>query len=73
MSFKKVFLPFLLVPFIMEILMDVAEMGIGDVGVDLGRGDVGVAEKRLNATEIGAVLEKIGRKAVSERVRSHLF
>ncbi len=30
-------------------------MLVGDVGVDLGGGDVGVAEHRLDGAEVGAV------------------
>ena len=37
--------------------MDFAEMRVGDVSVDLGGADVGVAEHGLDATKIGAVHE----------------
>ena len=45
--------------------MNFAEVGVGDVGVDLGGGDVGVAEHGLDATEVGAVHEKVGGERVT--------
>ncbi len=36
-----------------------------DVGVDLGGGDVGVAEEGLNGTEVGSVLDHVGGTAVA--------
>ena len=35
--------------------MDIAELFVRNVGIDLGGGDVGVAEKGLNGTDVGAV------------------
>ena len=49
--------------------MDVAKVFLIDVGVDLGRRDVGVAEQLLNNTEIGPVAEEVGRKGVAQEVR----
>ena len=40
----------------------------GDVGVDLGRNEVGVAEKFLDAAEVGAGVEHMGGVAVAEFV-----
>lgn len=45
--------------------MNFAEVGVGDVGVDLGGGDVGVAEHGLDAAEVGAVHEEVGGEGVS--------
>ena len=42
-------------PFAMKIFMDIAELLIRHMGVDLGGGDVGVAEKSLDGTEVGAI------------------
>lgn len=42
---------------------------IGDMSVDLCRGDGRVSEHRLDAADICAVREEIGREGVSERVR----
>lgn len=39
----------------METVVDFFEMGVGDVGINLGGADVGVAEHRLYGAEIGAV------------------
>ena len=46
----------------MKLFVHLAELFVGDVGVDLGRGDVGVSEHHLDTTNIGAVGEEIGRK-----------
>ena len=35
--------------------MNIAELFVGDMGINLGGGDVGVAEKGLNGTDVGAV------------------
>ena len=45
--------------------MDFAEVGVGDVGVDLGGGNVGVSEHGLNAAEVGTVHEEVGGERVS--------
>ena len=52
----------------MELLVNVTEMLIGDVGVYLRGSDVGVAEECLHGTEVGAVVEEVSRKAVAEFV-----
>src|SRR5262245_60964672 len=39
-----------------------------DVRVDLGRGDVGMAEERLDDPEIGTAGEEMRREGVAERV-----
>src|SRR5690349_8391981 len=41
-----------------------------DVGVDLGGGGRGVAEDLLDATQVGAALEKVGRRTVADAVRA---
>ena len=41
----------------------------GDVGVDLGGAEAGVAEEGLDAAEVGAVVEEVGGEAVAEFVR----
>ena len=48
--------------------MDFFEMLVGDVSVDLGGGDVGVTEQRLDGTEIGAVHKQIGGETMTESV-----
>ena len=42
---------------------------IGYVGVELGRGEVGVAEHLLDGAEVGAALEQMGGERVAEQVR----
>ena len=44
-------------------------MRVGDVGVYLGGGDVGVAEHLLNGADICPVLNKMRREGVPEGVR----
>ena len=47
-----------------------AEAGfVEDVGVDLGGGEVGVAEEFLDGAEIVVVFEEVGGEAVAEGVR----
>ena len=48
--------------------MDFFEVLVGDVSVDLGGGDVGVAEHGLDGAEVGAIHEKVGSEAVAEGV-----
>ena len=49
--------------------VDIAEAGGVDVGVDLGRPDVGVAEKFLDGTDIRTMRKHMRGKAVPEYVR----
>lgn len=53
--------------------MDFAEVLVGDVGVDLGGGDVGVAEETLDGAEVGTVHKEVGGEGVAERVGSDVF
>ena len=46
------------------------EAAEGKVRVDLGGGDVGVAEHHLHAAEIGAVLDHVRSAAVAQTVRA---
>ena len=48
-------------------------MGVGDVGVDLGGGDVGMAEHGLDGAEVGAVHEEVGSKRVAQGVRADVL
>ncbi len=49
------------------------EVFIGDMGVDLCRGDGRVSEHRLDAADIRTVREEIGREGVSKRVRMDIL
>src|SRR5438876_77329 len=42
----------------------------GDVGIDFGRADVGMAQEFLDDAQIRAVFEQVGGKAVAEHVGS---
>ena len=52
--------------------MDLPEPGHLDAGVNLGRGDRGVAEHLLDDAEVGAAGQEVGGEAVPERVRADL-
>ena len=41
---------------------------VGDVGVDLGGREVGVAEHLLDAAQVGAALEQVGGEGVAEQM-----
>ncbi len=56
-----------------KFLVDFFEVGVGDMGVDLGGADVGVAEHGLNGAEVGAVHEEVGGEAVTEGVGGDVF
>ena len=46
-------------------VIDLFHTGGGDVGVDLGGAQVGVAEEFLDAAEVGSVVEEVGGEAVA--------
>ncbi len=48
--------------------VDVDEFAVIDVGVDLGGGDVGMAEHLLDRADLGAVRQQMGGKAVAQDV-----
>ena len=48
-----------------------AAVPVGDVRVALGRSDIGVAEHLLDAPEVGAPFEQVGRERVAEEMRMH--
>ena len=50
--------------------VNLAEPAQLDAGIDLGRGDRGVAEHFLDDAQIGAAGEEVGGEAVPERVRA---
>ena len=49
--------------------MNFFEVRVGNVGIDLGGADIGVAEHSLDGANIGAIHEKISRKAVTQSMR----
>ena len=44
-----------------------------NVGIDLSRGDVGMAEHLLDHPQIGSLAEEMSSKAVPKGVGAHLF
>lgn len=53
--------------------MDFAEVGIGNVSVDLGRADIRVPKQRLDRADVGAVDKKVGRERVAQGMRGNMF
>ena len=53
--------------------MDFLELLIGQVGIDLGGRNIGVAQKRLDRTQVGAVYKKVGGKRVSDLMGVDFF
>jgi len=53
-----------------EFAMDGFEAAEGEVGVDLGGGDVGVAEEELDGAQVCAVLDHVGGATVAQGVRA---
>lgn len=45
--------------------MNLAEMGVGDVGVNLGGTNIGVAEHGLNRAKVSAVHKEVGGERVA--------
>jgi len=48
--------------------VQLAPAAVADVGVELGRREIGVAKHRLDASEICTALEQVGRERVPEQV-----
>ena len=57
----------------MELVVELAEALPGHVGVDLGGGDVGVAEHALYRPQVGAVLQQVRGEGVTQGVRGDRF
>jgi len=51
------------------LVVDLAPAAVGDVRVQLGGGEVGMAEHLLDAAQVGAALQKVGREGVAEEMR----
>ena len=49
-------------------VVDLFHSGGGDVGVDLGGAQVGVAKEFLDAAQVGSVVEEVGGEAVAQFV-----
>ena len=57
----------------MEAFVNIAQALIGNVRINLGGRYILVTKKFLHASQIGAVVEKVGRVGVPEPARSDLF
>ena len=57
----------------MKAFVNFAKVGIGDVSVDLGGGNVGVTEERLDRAQVGAVHKEVGSKTVTQSMWSDMF
>lgn len=57
----------------MEFLVHLAEVLVGDVGVDLGSTNIAVPEHTLDAAQIGTIHQEVGRKAMAHRVRADVL
>ncbi len=53
--------------------MDGFQALLVDVGVDLGRGNIGMAEHFLNDAQVGAVAEQMRSETVPEQMRVNVF
>ena len=53
--------------------MDLLQSLIGDMGIDLRRGDGRMAEHRLDGADISAIPEEVGGEAVAQRMRMNVF
>ena len=49
--------------------MQLDEAAVVDMRVDLGRGDIGMAEHLLDDTQVGAALEQVAGERVAQHVR----
>jgi len=52
-----------------EFFMEFFQPVLVDMGVDLGRGDVGMAQHDLHGAQVGAVGQEVGGKGVAQHVR----
>ena len=57
----------------MKLPMDALEPRLIDVGVDLSRGDAGVAEQLLHLPQISPAGEKVSCETVPQRVRADVW
>src|SRR5919108_6448478 len=53
----------------MRVEVQLATTAIGYVGVELGRGEIGVPQQLLDAAQVRASLEQVRRERVPEQVR----
>ena len=51
---------------------DIFQPFVGDMGVDLGGADIGMAEQALNDAQIRAVIDQMGGKGMAQAVRAEV-
>lgn len=56
-----------------ELFVDFFEVLVGNVGVNLGSGDVGVSEHGLDGADVGAVHEEVGGEAMAQGMWGNVF
>jgi hypothetical protein len=56
----------------MVLAVDFAEAAVGDVSINFGCADAGVAEEFLDDSEVRAVVEEVSGEAVAEHVRGNI-
>ena len=56
-----------------RLVVDVLELLFYDVGIDLGGGDIRVAQHLLDGAQVRAVFQQVRRKAVAQGVRSYVL
>ncbi len=56
-----------------ETVVDFFEVGVGDMGVNLGSGDVGMAEHSLDRSQIGAIHEEVGGETMAQGVGRNML
>ena len=53
----------------MVFAVELDQSGTAHLGIDLRRGDVGVAKHRLHGAQVSPVLDEVGRKRVPQLMR----
>ena len=53
--------------------MNFSELFVGQVGVHLGGGNIGVAQQFLDRTQIGSVYQKVGGVAMPQHMGRYFF
>ena len=56
----------------MQIAHQALQALLQHMGVDLRRGNIGMAEQRLHHAQIGAVVQQVAGEGVAQHVRAHL-
>jgi len=54
-----------------KLLVEFFQSAAGDLGVDLGGGQIGMAQHRLDRSQVGAALQKVRGKGMSQHVRGN--